>query len=61
MDGNYEWLNVRTVARRSEVDETTVKRWCRRRLVDAVKLPGGQWRIRCTVGGFPLRRKTRPK
>ena len=49
--------SVQKVARIMDVDEQTVRRWCRKRDVRAVLTPGGRgvWRIELDARGLPVR------
>ena len=41
-----ELLRVKDAAKMLEVDPSTLRRWINLGLIDAVKLPSGQYRIR---------------
>ena len=61
--GTLEWWTVREVANLLRHDHSTVQRWCITGKLQAVKLPGGQWRIHKDVvaeiqkSGLPEKRR----
>lgn len=51
------WVSVKEAASAADVDEETVRRWCRQGLVDAQLTPGGgRWRVRLGADDLPARR-----
>jgi hypothetical protein len=52
------WVDVKDAARRAQVSERTLFRWCATRAIVARRLAGGRgpWRVRLDTDGFPMDR-----
>jgi len=60
--GETIWRSTKKVARVMDVDESTVRRWCRAGQVTCELTPSdGAWRVLCRArDGFPIRESGTP-